>query len=51
MEGLRQDVIGQVRHFIQEYVAAHIDEKDLFQMCIRDRGWAFQLLCLREITV
>ena len=36
MEGLRQDVIRQVRHFIQEYVAAHIDEKDLFRSTGRE---------------
>ena len=31
MDGLRQDVIKQVNHFIQEYVAAHIDTDDLFR--------------------
>lgn len=31
MEGLRQDVTEQVSRFIQEYVAARIDQEDLFR--------------------
>ena len=31
MHGLRQDVIEQVNHFIQEYVAAHVNKDDLFR--------------------
>lgn len=31
MDGLRQDVVEQVNHFIQEYVAAHINKDDLFR--------------------
>lgn len=31
MEGLRRDVVEQVKHFIREYVAAHIDRNDLFR--------------------
>ncbi len=30
MDGLRNDVAKQAKQFIQEYVAAHIDKKDLF---------------------
>ena len=30
MNGLRQDVIEQVNHFIQEYVVSHINKDDLF---------------------
>lgn len=30
MEGLRQDVIMQVRSFISKYVAEHIDKNDIF---------------------
>lgn len=30
MDGLRMDVAKQVRHFIQEYMAVHIDKNDLF---------------------
>ena len=30
MEGLRQDVADQVRHFIKQYLAAHIDKSNLF---------------------
>ena len=31
MNGLRQDVIEQVNHFIQEYVVSHINKDDLFR--------------------
>lgn len=31
MNGLRQDVIGQVNRFIREYVVNHIDKDDLFR--------------------
>ena len=31
MDSLRQDVVEQVNHFIQKYVAAHIDKDDLFR--------------------
>lgn len=31
MEGLRQDVVEQVKLFIKEYVKKHIDKKDLFR--------------------
>ena len=31
MDGLRQDVIEQVNHFIQEYVVSHINKDDLFR--------------------
>lgn len=31
MDGLRQDVIEQVKCFIQEYMATHIDKNDLFR--------------------
>lgn len=31
MEGLRRDVVEQVGRFIREYIAAHIDENDLFR--------------------
>ena len=31
MDGLRRDVVGRVRIFIQEYVTAHIREDDLFR--------------------
>lgn len=31
MDGLRNDVAKQAKQFIQEYVAAHIDKKDLFR--------------------
>ena len=30
MDGLRQDVIEQVNHFIQEDVVSHINKDDLF---------------------
>lgn len=31
MDGLRNDVAKQAKQFIQEYIAAHIDKKDLFR--------------------
>lgn len=31
MEGLRQDVTRKVRQFIQEYIASHIDKRNLFR--------------------
>lgn len=31
MDGLRQEVIERVNHFIQEYVLRHIDKDDLFR--------------------
>lgn len=31
MDGLRQNVVEQVNNFIQEYIASHIDENDLFR--------------------
>lgn len=31
MDGLRQDVAEQINHYIQGYVAAHIDKDDLFR--------------------
>lgn len=31
MEGLREDVTQRTRHFIREYVSAHIDPDDLFR--------------------
>lgn len=30
MDGLRQDVITKVNHFLQEYLSTHIDKNDLF---------------------
>lgn len=31
MDGLRQEVVTRVRAFVQEYVASHLDQKDLFR--------------------
>lgn len=44
MDGLRRDVTAQVSHFIQEYVAAHIDKEDLF----RSTGEAYIQLAQEE---
>lgn len=44
IEGLRQDVTKQVSHFIQEYIAARIDQKDLF----RSTGNAYIQLAKEE---
>lgn len=44
MEGLRNDVAGRTRQFIQQYVAAHIDENDLF----RSTGHAYIQLAKEE---
>lgn len=44
MEGLRRDVTDQVGCFIQEYIAAHIDKKDLF----RSMGHAYIQLAKEE---
>ena len=44
MEGLRQDVAGQVGCFIQQYIEAHIDKKDLF----RSTGRAYIQLAKEE---
>lgn len=44
MEGLRQDVINQVSCFIQEYIAARIDQQDLF----RSTGNAYIQLAKEE---
>ncbi|MDE6218879.1 MAG: TetR/AcrR family transcriptional regulator [Lachnospiraceae bacterium] len=44
MEGLRQDVTEQVSRFIQEYIAARIDQKDLF----RSTGNAYLQLAKEE---
>ena len=44
MEGLRQDVVRRVRHFILEYTAAHVDKNDLF----RSTGQAYIQLAKEE---
>ena len=44
MEGLREDVTGQVRRFIREYVSDHIDSNDLF----RSTGRAYVQLAKEE---
>lgn len=44
MEGLRRDVTDQVNCFIREYIAAHIDRKDLF----RSTGNAYIRLAQEE---
>lgn len=44
MEGLREDVAGQVRRFIREYVSDHIDSNDLF----RSTGRAYVQLAKEE---
>lgn len=44
MEGLRQDVIRRVNQFIQEYVAEHIDNRDLF----RSTGQAYIQIAKEE---
>ena len=31
IDGLRQDVITKVNHFLQEYLSTHIDKNDLFR--------------------
>ena len=44
MDGLRQDVVEQVNRFIQEYVARHINQDDLF----RSTGKAYIQLAQEE---
>lgn len=44
MDGLRQDVIKQVKRFIQEFVTSHIDKEDLF----RSTGKAYIQLAKKE---
>lgn len=44
MEGLRRDVIGRTREFIQNFLAAHIDKNDLF----RSTGNAYIQLAKEE---
>lgn len=44
MDELRQDVIEKVSHFVQEYVAAHIEKDDLF----RSTGKAYIQLAKEE---
>lgn len=44
MDGLRQDVITKVNHFLQEYLLTHIDKNDLF----RSTGKAYIRLAEEE---
>jgi AcrR family transcriptional regulator len=44
MEGLRQEVAERTRRFVREYVAAHIDQNDLF----RSTGYAYLRLAQEE---
>lgn len=44
MDGLRNDVAERVRKFIQEYMASHIDENDLF----RSTGRAYLQIAKEE---
>lgn len=44
IDGLRQDVITKVNHFLQEYLSTHIDKNDLF----RSTGKAYIRLAEEE---
>ena len=44
MDGLRQDVAGQVHYFIQKYITTHINKNDLF----RSTGKAYIQLAQEE---
>lgn len=55
MDGLRRDVVGRVRIFIQEYVTAHIREDDLFRsigrayiQLAKDEPHLFRIFILHE---
>lgn len=55
MDGLRNDVVKQARAFIQEYITAHIDEKDLFRstgkayiQIAKDEPHIFKLFIFQE---